>query len=456
MDACALADAFRDGRLTPESALDQLLERIARFNPGINALVLLHPQLREQARASTERFMRGAPLGPLDGIPVAVKDNILTADMPTCWGTAGLRDRPGRHDETCVERLRDAGAILLGKTNVPEFTLEGYTGNRVYGTTRNPWNPALTPGGSSGGAVAGLAAGFFPLALGTDGGGSIRRPSSHAGVVGLKPSIGAVPRVHALPPILLDFEVIGPLARNLDDLRLLFDAIRGPHALDPRSFALPAPARSSGLRILYVPRIGDAPVDPLIEGSVAQAAQLFAQLGHEVKEGGLPFDIDAINRFWPLIGQVGLAWMFDADPEIRAGAAEKYQAMAAEGARVDAKTFVAGLHEIDAFRRACAAFFADVDVILTPAAAALPWPAEQAYPPVIAGRDVGPRGHAVFTGWVNAAGHPGLALPCRPAPDGLPIGLQLVGARGADLLLLELAAQYAACVPWIGRIADLR
>lgn len=455
MDAQTLAKAYRDGWLTPESAVEQLLERIARFNSAINALVQLHPQVREQARASTERLRRGEPLGPLDGIPVAIKDNILTADMPTCWGTAALRDRPGRDDEVAVARLREAGAIILGKTNVPEFTLEGYTSNRVYGTTRNPWNTALTPGGSSGGAVAGLAAGFFPLALGTDGGGSIRRPSSHAGVVGLKPSIGAVARVHALPPLLLDFEVIGPLARNSGDVRMLFDAIRGPHALDPRSFALDEPAKPSGLRILYVPRMDDAPVDPAIAASVAEAAQVFADLGHSVEQGELPFDIAAINQFWPLIGQVSLAWLFGDDPLMRDNASEKYQAMAADGARIDAKNFLAGLHNVDRFRRECAAFFNKVDVMLTPAAAALPWPAEEAYPPVIDGCKVGPRGHAVFTGWVNAAGHPGLALPCRPAPDRLPIGLQLVGARGADLQLLELASQYESKVAWIGRIADL-
>lgn len=455
LDARALALSYREGRHTPETALEDLLARIRRFNPRINAIVRLHPQLQEQVRASTERLQRGAPLGPLDGIPVAIKDNILTADMPTSWGTAALMDRPGAVDETCVARLRSAGAILLGKTNLPEFALEGYTSNRICGTTRNPWNTDLTPGGSSGGAVAGLAAAFFPLALGTDGGGSVRRPASHTGVIGLKPSIGAVARVHSLPSLLLDFEVIGPLARNLDDLRLLFDVIRGPDPLDPRSFALESPVSSGPLRILYVPRIGNAPVDPVIAHSVARGAQIFADLGHAVSEGSFPFDIEAVNRFWPIIGQVGLAALFDLDRAVCEHATEKYRQMGKLGAGVDAKTFLAGLQGIEAFRQDCARFFSETDVILTPAAAALPWPAEQAFPPLIDGREAGPRGHAVFTGWVNAAGHPGISLPCRPSPEGLPIGLQLIAARGADLQLLALAGQYAERVPWVGHIAPM-
>jgi aspartyl-tRNA(Asn)/glutamyl-tRNA(Gln) amidotransferase subunit A len=455
MNAGALAAAYREGRLDPESVVEQLADRIRRVNPAINALVHMHPRLREQARASAQRLRDDIPLSALDGIPIAVKDNILTSDMPTCWGTAGLRDRPGTVDESCVERLRRAGAILLGKTNVPEFTLEGYTSNGVYGTTRNPWNTSLTPGGSSGGAVAGLAAGLFPLAIGTDGGGSIRRPASHTGVVGLKPTIGAVARVHTLPPLLLDFEVVGPMARTVGDLRMLFDVMRGPDPLDPDSIDLPAPVANARMRILYVPRIGDAPVDPAIEASVAQGAQVFADLGHAVTEGVFPFDLEAINRFWPLIGQAGLAAMFDADSCIRERAAEKYRRMAEEGMQVDAKTFLAGWHSVAALRRECARFFTQIDVILMPAAAALPWSAGQPYPDRIAGREVGPRGHAVFTGWVNAAGHPAVALPCRPSADGLPIGMQLVGPRRADLQLLELASQYEQRVPWIGQTAPL-
>ena len=152
-----------------------------------------------EAEASAARWQAGTPIGPLDGVPIAIKDNLPTHDLPTTWGCVALADHRPEHDELVVARARAAGAIPLGKTNVPEFTLEGYTSNRLFGTTRNPWNTALTPGGSSGGAVAAVAAGCVPLALGTDGGGSIRRPASHTGLVGLKPSIGAIAREHALP-----------------------------------------------------------------------------------------------------------------------------------------------------------------------------------------------------------------------------------------------------------------
>ncbi|HEY2969538.1 MAG TPA: amidase, partial [Casimicrobiaceae bacterium] len=177
LGASELARYFARGAVTPAEYVDVLIARIERINPRINALIALDPRARADAEESAARLREGRARGPLEGIPVAVKDNILVKGMPTTWGSRALRDFVSEEDELPVRRLRDGGAIILGKTNVPEFTLEGYTGNSLFGTTRNPWDPALTPGGSSGGSVAGVAAGLFPLALGTDGGGSIRRPA---------------------------------------------------------------------------------------------------------------------------------------------------------------------------------------------------------------------------------------------------------------------------------------
>ncbi|HEY0823632.1 MAG TPA: amidase, partial [Ramlibacter sp.] len=327
--------------------------------------------------------------------------------------------------------------------------------NPLFGPTRNPWNPELTPGGSSGGAVAAVASGIAPLAIGQDGGGSIRRPASHAGVVGLKPSLSAVPREHVLPSLLLDFEVIGPLARTVADARMLFEVMRGPAAVDRSSLAAAhaagAAPQPSPLRILYVERFGTAPLDPQIAASVSQSVRQLEALGHPVLTGPLPLDLDFYAEAWPQIGQAGLAHLFDTHPDWAAQASAKYLDMAARGRQVPAARLWQILEQVKQLRRDSVALFRDIDVIVLPSAAALPWKAEDAYPTHIAGQEVGPRGHAVYTGWVNAAGLPGLALPCAPSREGLPIGMQLVGRYGGDDALLDLGAAYEAAHPWADR-----
>ena len=248
--------------------------------------------------------------------------------------------------------------------------------------TRNPWNPRLTPGGSSGGSVAGCAAGLFPLALATDGGGSIRRPASHTGLVGFKPSRGRVARADGLPQILLDYEVVGPVARSVEDAKLFLDAIRGPDARDRSSLPVSRTARvAMPATILAVAAFPGAPVDREITSSFDAALATFARLGHRIEAAPLPLSLDAIDAFWPLVGQVGLARAFDADPALRAGASPKYVDMAEQGARASAAQFLAGLDAVAAFRREAAALFERVDFVLTPTTAALPWPAEEPFPP---------------------------------------------------------------------------
>ncbi len=187
LTATQLSAAFARGDTDPVAVLRAVKRRIEALNPDLNAIVTPNPQADEDAAASARRWAAGAPLSPLDGVPLTVKDNLLVRELPASWGSRLFRDFVPGHDELPVARLRAAGLVILGKTNVPEFTLEGYTDNPLFGVTRNPWNRELTPGGSSGGAVAAVAAGFGPLAIGTDGGGSIRRPASHTGLVGLKP-----------------------------------------------------------------------------------------------------------------------------------------------------------------------------------------------------------------------------------------------------------------------------
>jgi aspartyl-tRNA(Asn)/glutamyl-tRNA(Gln) amidotransferase subunit A len=189
LGAAGLAKAFARRETTPAEHLAMLRERIAALNPRLNAIIAFDPTADTAARESTARIAAGRTLSPLDGIPVVVKDNILAKGMPCVWGSRVYRDYVPAVDELPVARLRAAGAIILGKTNVPELTFEGITWNPVFGATRNPYDPELTPGGSSGGSAAAVAAGLVPLALGTDGGGSIRRPASHTGLVALKPSI---------------------------------------------------------------------------------------------------------------------------------------------------------------------------------------------------------------------------------------------------------------------------
>jgi aspartyl-tRNA(Asn)/glutamyl-tRNA(Gln) amidotransferase subunit A len=460
LSARELQSRYRDGSLTPLDVTQVVLARLEAVNPRLNAVICRRDaEVLVEAQAATLRHAKGQPISPLDGVPITVKDSLLTADMPTSWGTPALRDHNTGHDEFAVGRARAAGALIIGKTNVPEFALEGYTANPVYGVTGNPWAPELTPGGSSGGAVAAVAAGIAPLAIGQDGGGSIRRPACHAGVVGLKPSLSAWPRVHVLPSLLLDFEVIGPLARTVADARLMFDVLRGPDAMDRSSLAAAQGARmgraSGPLRVLYVERMGQAPLDPQIADSVGKAVEQLAGLGHQVEAGALPLDLAFFAEAWPQIGQIGLASMFEQYPDWEQQASSKYRDMAEAGRRLPGARLWQIVERVKQLRRDSAAMFERIDVIVMPSVAALPWPAEAAYPTHIDGQEVGPRGHAVYTGWVNAAGLPSLALPTAPAREGLPIGLQLIGAYGSDDALLDLGTAFEVAAPWAHRWPEL-
>ena len=473
LPATELQRRYRERSLTPLAAARACLGRLEAVNPKINAVIARRdPALIEEAQASTQRHAQGRPLSALDGIPLTVKDSLFTSDLPTTWGTPGLWGHRTPHDEMALSRARAAGVLVIGKTNVPEFALEGYTANPLFGVTRNPWRLDLTPGGSSGGAVAAVASGIAPLALGQDGGGSIRRPAAHTGLVGLKPSLGAVPREHVLPSLLLDFEVIGPLARTVADARLLFDVIRGPSSVDRSSMAAahachagldPAsmvarqggsrvkPGMTTSLRVLYVERMGAAPLDPQVAASVGNAVRQLAALGHQVEAGPLPLDLDFFAEAWPQVGQIGLARLFEQHPQWQALASQKYRDMADSGRRLPAARLWQILERVAQLRRDTAALFENTDVIVMPSVAALPWTAEAAYPTHIDGHEVGPRGHAVYTGWVNAAGLPALALPCAPSREGLPIGMQLISAYGGDDRLLDLGAAYEAAHPWADR-----
>ncbi|MBJ3776178.1 amidase [Acuticoccus mangrovi] len=426
-DATHLLAAFGAGSDDPVAALARAEARLAAIDPRINAMTVMNPAARADAKASAARWRAGSPVGPLDGVPITLKDNLVAAGMSASFGTPALAERIAAHDELPVARLRAAGAVFLGKTNVPEFCLEGYTANSVYGATGNPHAPDLTPGGSSGGAAASVAAGVVPVGIGTDGGGSLRRPAGHTGLVTLKSTPHHYARAAGLPVLYLDFEVVGALCRSLADL-ILFDRV-----LSARE---PAPERRHPWRVRYVERLGDAPLDPVIAATCRTAVEGLAAAGWRIEEGPLPLDTDPIIEVWRDISAIGLAHAFAADPEMAARATERYRALAAEAAALPATHLYEIVTRVRLLREAARETFADVDLLITPATAAQPWPKAEAFPPVIDGHAVGPRGHAVYTGWVNAAGLPALAVPL-PAPAGsLPIGLQIIAGTGREDRLL--------------------
>ncbi len=434
-DACALLDGFRNGRADPLAVAEAHIERIERIDPCLNAFSARATDVLELARAARDRYAAGTPAGPLDGVPVIIKDNLVSAGLPAAWGNAELGRRVPEHDELPVAALRKAGAIILGKGNTPEFAVEGYTGNTTFGVTRNPFDPALTPGGSSGGVVAAVASGMAVAGLGTDGGGSIRRPAGYTGLWGLKPGIGTSRRGRGLPQVLLDFETVGPITRSARDLAL-FHAVLSVQ---------PGPARDRPLRILAVSRIGDSPCEPVIEAAFGEAIARLRALGCEVSEGEFPLDLDPLNEVWAQMVEIGLAHLEWSDPPVLAAAAQKYRDMAKRGSRVSAVQLYEAMTRVFALREAVRGLWGH-DAVLMPTAAAFPWPAEEAFPTTIDNRSVGPRGHAVYTGWVNAAGLPGLTFPMN-MPRVLPIGMQLVADRGCENMLLAVAERLDGAEP---------
>jgi len=451
--ASQLSEQLVAGDLSPVELLDETLERIARVNPAINAIIAIDETgARAAARESEQRLQSGQQRSPLEGIPLTVKDHILVKDVLACWGSKLFVDFIPVTDELPVARLREAGAVILGKTNVPEFTLAEYTDNPVHGVTRNPWNLELTPGGSSGGAVASVSAGLVTLAIGTDGGGSIRRPASHTGLVGFKPSIGSVARCNGFPKILLDMEVCGPFGRTVSDTKLVFDAMAGPSRMDRRSNLVSARGRNKEkLKILYVERFGDSPLDPEVATSVREAADTLSDLGHEIISGVLPFDLSGVTEAWPKVGAVGISYLFELYPDAPELVSERFIELAAQGASITSAEYLGVIETLDKFRGQVGTAFTDIDIIMTPTVAALPWPANVPFPDVIDGQKVGRRGHAVYTGWVNVCGHPAINLPAAHSKSGLPIGFQLIGDFGTDLMLFEIAAQFEQVSPWFNR-----
>jgi len=438
--AAQLELGYREGLFTPGHALAAIRDRIDQVNPIINAVIAVDwAGAMAAATQSSARWRAGSPLSPLDGIPLTIKDNLYAAGLPATWGSAVYRDfRPGE-DEPAVARLRNAGAIILGKTNAPEFTLQGYTSNALFGTTHNPHALGRTPGGSTGGGAAAVAAGMGPIAIGTDGGGSLRRPAAHCGLFALKPSIGQIARSGGFPQILSDFETIGPLACSVGDLISAFSILRGYDVRDFRSLAALAPPSDfpATPRIGYFPRIGIAPVDPKITEAADSFAKALMADGATVELIEAPFDLEAIGVAWGTIASAGLAWHLQRLPHDPACLGANAAAMAANGARCVTSEYLDALATTADSRVKAAALFERFDMLLCPAAAALAWPADEAFPPSIDGKPAGPRGHAVFTAWMNVAGLAAATVPIAMTPDAGGIGMQLVAAPGRDSDLLR-------------------
>ncbi|MGE0240346.1 MAG: amidase [Parvibaculaceae bacterium] len=435
----ALANDINDRTLPPDFGVQASRAAIALRNGELNAIVDFDPKDADEQLAQLAARLLAGERPPLAGVPVAVKDHIRVAGWRFTEGSPLFRDRIAERDDLVVSRLKRAGAIIIGRTNMSEFGCKGNTTNLLYGPTRHPLDPRLTPGGSSGGAASAVAGGLIPLALAGDGGGSIRRPAAHVGAVGFKPSAGMVAEPLDSSPT----AVLGPIALNVADCRALFEAIAGPDSRDP--LAIPAPERPSAVprpRIAWSPRLGlDVPVDEVVARAVADAVDRLKNAGMSIAPADPAWPKGASEealmplQHAALAAQFGTTWgrqaeLFDPDigDQIRSG-------LALSGADVSRAQDMS----LNIARSAARFFASGFDFLLSPTTPCLAWPLADLGPRVIGGRPVGPRGHAVFTPFVNHAFCPAITLPV-PAP-GLPIGLQIVAPRFHDRGLLDLAAR---------------
>ena len=431
MNALDLVDAVLAGKADPGEAAGRVDAAIRAENPQINAIVDYDPGvIAPQVAALRARLAQGER-PPLAGLPVTVKDHIHVAGWQATEGYAPLAGRTASEDDPAVARLRAAGAILVGRTNMSQFGSKGVTTNPIYGVTRHPADPSLTPGGSSGGAAAAVAAGLSPLALASDGGGSIRRPAAHVGVVGFKPSTGAIPH----PRSLSHTTVLGLLARDVALVARAFEALRGADPRDPVSVDFAPPGDRTVLRWAWSPTLGlDVPVDPLVRaaGEATVAGLAAAGLAIEARDPVWP-DGAGEDALMPLqhaglAAAWGSAWQRDPspfDPDIGAQIERGLGLDAAAVARADSLS--------RRIASAAASFFAGgVDLLVAVTTPCVAWTHDRLGPDAIAGQAVGPRAHAALTPLVNHALLPAISIPCGAAEGGLPCAIQIIGPRFSD------------------------
>ena len=463
MDAdMAFAPATELRRLiqSKEVSIVELVElfyqRIDSINPRLNAyLALCQDQALDQARSAQDAVQRGDSLGPLHGIPISVKDLEMTKGIPTTLGSAVFQDRTPDIDSVVVERIRQAGAIILGKTNTPEFGLSGTTENKVSDPCRNPWNTERTPGGSSGGAAAALASGMCTLATGSDGGGSIRIPASFSGVFGIKPSQGRVPRYGGYGrPAANQFSQSGPLSRTVGDAALLLQVLSGADPRDPTCLREDTPDFSAdlnngvrGWRIAWSPDLGYAGVDPEVVRVTSEAAQVFQELGAEVEEPQLVVE-DPFPAFWDAFATAAYTSYGHLLPEHAEEFTDYGLRSLQHGASVSGADLSRALLRVDLLRRQMENFFDQYDLLLTPTMAVAAFPIEQR-PGVIGGKTVEPFwGYLPFTFPINMTGQTASSVPGGFSADGMPIGLHLVGPHGSEAKVLQASAAFEQARPW--------
>lgn len=454
--AATLARMIATRQVSPVDVTEAVLARAAQVEPALNIFALpMASAARADARAAEAAVMRGDVLGPLHGVPITIKDNVPIAGLPLANGSAALADFIPPTDAAVVQRIRAAGAIIIGKTNLPEFAHKVLTDSPAYGVTRNPWNLAYTPGGSSGGASAALAAGVAPLAVGTDGGGSIRCPASCTGVVGLKATLGRVPNERA-PDGFANFAFTGPMARTAGDVALLLSVMAGSFGDDPFSIAggavaMPAPraveTAARGLRVGWIEHFGRYRTDPVVADLTRAAVMSLAGEGAVVEPLADPCFDDVFERYIVLAttahaaryGHLPAIWGDRMSASIRASIVNGQSYSAVEWQRAhDLRTTLF---------RAVQRLFQRYDVIATPTMIA---------PPKLLDAE-GSIATEAYAKWAaplypfNLSSHPAISVPAGMTEDGLPVGLQLIGPWFAEQRLLDVAAVLEHLHDWPAR-----
>lgn len=431
--------------MSPRDVAEEMVREVERANPALNAIVRFDPDLIRAEAVRVEGLLSSGAPAPLACVPITVKDNIWVGGQGASQGSLLFENFVAPQDALCVQRMRAQGAMVLGITNASEFACKGLTTNKLFGPTRNPWDLNRTSGGSSGGAASAVSAGLGAIALGTDAGGSVRRPAAHVGVVGMKPTAGRIPHPIGFAEPVFAHSVIGIMGRSAADVALSFRAMTGHDARDPMSvpLAVAQPRPLKGLRVAYSPRLGlGFPVDADVQESVSRAAHLFEQLGAYVEEADPAWPQSTDEAALMPLQLAGLAALYG---DVWKETPDRFDVDIANqierGLGLTGADIANALFLREQLTRTLSEFQSRFDLLVTPTTPCVAWPLDQIGPASIEGRKVSPRGHAVFTPLFNHTFVPACSVPCGLSADGLPIGLQVIGRRFEDELVLAAVAR---------------